>query len=70
MMQEPTTVGLSPAAHATLKALEAAGVFHRLVDAYRFGASLGLAHGGFDTGNTARITIFNVGSVDPDRTLF
>ena len=70
MIQEPTTVGLSANAHATLKTLEAAGVFHRLVDAYRFAASLGLAHGAYDTGNTGRVTIFNVGTVDPDRTLF
>jgi len=70
MIQEPTTIGLSPEQHANLRSLESAGVFHRLIDAYRFAAGLGMAHGGFDKSNQSRSTIFNVGTVDPDRTLY
>ena len=45
-------------------------MFHRLVDAYRFAASLGMAHGSLDKSNQSRGTIFNVGTLDPDRTLY
>ena len=65
---EPTTVGLSDAAHAQLKSLKDREYFAEMADAYRFAIGLALAHG-VAPGPVAgsRQTIFNVGTLDPDR---
>lgn len=70
MSPEPTTVGLSNAGLGVLRALETSGVFHRVLDAYRFAVGLGIAHGGFESGEFSRTTVFNIGTLDPDRSLF
>jgi hypothetical protein len=69
-MKEPVTVGLSASAHAHLTALESAGFFARMNDAYRFAIALGLSHESFDNSERNRRTIFNVGSLDPDRSIY
>lgn len=72
--KEPTTIGLSEQAHAMLKRLaedKQNGNFAEMADAYRFGIALALAHGvvpGEITGQ--RTTIFNVGTIDPDRQIY
>jgi len=66
---EPSTIGLSEEGRQTLLKLDEAKIFPRMLDAYRFAIALGLAHGGFDDGDTQRRTIFNVGSLDPDGSL-
>jgi hypothetical protein len=68
---EPTTVGLSDSAHVKLKRLKEEGHFADMTDAYRFGIALALAYGvtpGITSGS--RQTIFNVGTLDPDKSLF
>lgn len=68
---EPTTVGLSDSAHVKLKRLKEEGHFADMTDAYRFGIALALAYGvtpGIASGS--RQTIFNVGTLDPDKSLF
>jgi hypothetical protein len=70
MISEPTTVGISNSGLSVLRALETSGVFHRVLDGYRFAVGLGIAHGGFEAGDFSRVTVFNVGTLDPDRTLF
>lgn len=68
-MEEPTTVGLSQAGHERLKELKSNGYFDEMADAYRFAIALALAHGAIAE-PAARGTIFNVGSLDPDRTIY
>ncbi len=67
-MDEPTTVGLTHHGHERLKQLKAAGYFADMTDAYRFAIALGLAHGSMSDPAT-RETIFNVGTLDPDRSI-
>lgn len=69
-MREPVTVGLSASAHVHLSALESGGFFIRMTDAYRFAIALGLSHESFDTSERNRRTIFNVGTLDPDRSIY
>ena len=69
-MKEPVTLGLSDNAHAHLVELEEDGFFARMSDAYRFAIALGISHGALDTRKLIRRTIFNVGSIDPDRSIF
>ena len=69
-MKEPVTVGLSASAHAHLTALESGGFFARMADGYRFAIALGLSHDSLDTGERNRRTIFNVGTLDPDRSIY
>jgi hypothetical protein len=69
-MKEPTTLGLSASAHAHLTALADGGYFARMTDAYRFAIALGLSHDGLDTSDRSRRTIFNVGTLDPDRSIY
>lgn len=68
---EPTTIGLSEKAHALLKRLaedKRNGHFAEMADAYRLGIGLALAHGVVpDEVPTPRTTIFNVGTLDPDK---
>lgn len=69
-MKEPVTVGLSANAHAHLVGLENGGFFARMSDAYRFAVALGLSHESLDNSERPRKTIFNVGSLDPDRSIY
>jgi Arc/MetJ-type ribon-helix-helix transcriptional regulator len=67
-MDEPTTVGLTRHGHERLQQLKTAGYFADMADAYRFAIALGLAHGSIAEPAT-RETIFNVGTLDPDRSI-
>jgi hypothetical protein len=69
-MEEPTTVGLSAAGHDGLARLKEDGYFAEMQDAYRFAIALGLAHGRESSGSGKRATIFNVGTLDGDRSLY
>lgn len=69
-MKELVTVGLSAGAHAHLVALEKGGFFGRMADAYRFAIALGISHDALDASERSRKTIFNVGSLDPDRSIY
>lgn len=69
-MKEPVTVGLSINAHAHLVSLESEGFFSRMADAYRFAIALGVSHEAMDLTEHSRKTIFNVGSLDPDRSIY
>lgn len=72
--KEPTTIGLSERAHAMLKRLaedKQSGSFAEMADAYRFGIALALAHGVVpDEIEGQRRTIFNVGTLDPDKLIY
>lgn len=74
IIKEPTTIGLSDQAHAMLKRLaedKQNGNFAEMADAYRFGIALALAHGVIPDEITGqRTTIFNVGTLDPDRQIY
>lgn len=70
-MDEPTTVGLSDAAHAKLRQLKEDGFFAEMSEGYRFAVSLALANGIKPSKKkVSRGTIFNVGTLDPDQTLY
>ncbi len=73
-LKEPTTIGLSDKAHAMLKRLaedKLNGNFAEMADAYRFGIALALAHGVMpDEISGQRTTIFNVGTLDPDKQIY
>ncbi len=71
MEAEPITIGLSHSAHGKLQRLKEDRYFAEMADGYRFAIALALAHGISApkiSGN--RITIFNVGSLDPDRSIY
>lgn len=72
--KEPTTIGLSEQAHAMLKRLaedKQNGNFAEMTDAYRFAIALALAHGVMpDEIAGQRTTIFNVGTLDPDKQIY
>lgn len=73
-VNEPTTIGLSEGTHALLKKLaedKRNGHFAEMADAYRFGVGLALAHGVIPGEvPTPRTTIFNVGTLDPDKQIY
>lgn len=73
-LKEPTTIGLSDQAHAMLKHLaedKRNGNFAEMADAYRFGIALALAYGVEpDEISGQRTTIFNVGTIDPDKQIY
>ena len=66
---EPTTIGLSSSAHEKLKYLQEAGCFRELLDGYRFAIGLALVQNVDPPDIAKRVTIFNVGTVDPDQTI-
>lgn len=69
--EEPTTLGLSDDAHAKLKRLKENGYFAEMADAYRFAIGLALAYGvSPEAIKGSRQTIFNVGTLDPDRLIY
>jgi hypothetical protein len=67
---EPTQIGLSEKTHAKLVRLKEDGHFLEMVDAYKCGIALALAHGVLP-GEVPlpRRTVFSVATVDPDREL-
>jgi hypothetical protein len=71
---EPTTIGLSEDAHAMLKRLaedKRNGHFAEMADAYRLAIGLALARGVVpEEFSTPRTTIFNVGTLDPDKHIY
>lgn len=70
---EPTTVGLSRDGHDRLKELQGSGEFEEMADAYRFAIALALyrnADPGTSREGSDWTTIFNVGSLDADGSLF
>jgi len=66
---EPTTIGLSQSAHNKLKWLQEEQYFRDYLDGYRFAIGLALAQGIDPPDIEKRTTIFNVGTLDPDRSL-
>lgn len=71
--KEPTTIGLSDEAHAMLKRLtedKQNGTFAEMTDAYRFGIALAVAHGVIPEDVSSPRTIFNVGTLDPDKQIY
>lgn len=73
-VNEPITIGLSETAHVLLKHLaedKRNGHFAEMADAYRLGIGLALARGVIpDEISTPRATIFNIGTLDPDRLIY
>lgn len=69
-MDEPTTVGLSSDGHDRLRRLKEDGYFAEMADAYRFAVALALAHGAAPALAGSRGTIFNVGTLDPDKQVY
>lgn len=67
---EPVNVGIGKATHPKLQRLKEDGHFGDMVDAYRFAICLALAHGGATTDFDERQNVFNVGTVDPDRSIY
>ncbi|MFE0754299.1 hypothetical protein ACFW16_10125 [Inquilinus sp. NPDC058860] len=69
MTSDLITVGLSDAANDKLDELKEREIFAEKMDGYRFGVGLALAHGVIPPEFAKRVTLFNVGSLDPDQTL-
>jgi hypothetical protein len=67
---EPVNVGIGSAAHARLQRLKEDEYFADMMDGYRFAVGLALAHGGATTDFSERKNMFNVGSLDPDKSLY
>lgn len=74
LANEPTTIGLSERTHSLLKRLaedKRNGHFAEMADAYRLGIGLALAHGVIpEEIQPPRQTIFNVGTLDPDKQIY
>ena len=68
-IEEPTTIGLSEDAHEKLKWLKEEQHFRELLDGYRFAIGLALAQRVEPPEVQKRMTIFNVGTLDPDHSL-
>lgn len=69
-MDTQATVGLSAQGHDSLRGLKEDGYFSEMLDAYRFAIALGIAHEMKSSGSGSRSTIFNIGSLDPDKAIF
>jgi hypothetical protein len=67
---ELVNVGIAKSAHPKLQRLKEDGHFSEMVDAYRFALALALAHGGATSDFTERQNVFNIGTLDPDRSLY
>ena len=68
---EPTTVGLTNESHRILTNLtEVDGDFNQMMDGYRFAVGLAVARGGIVDKPISTRTMFNVGSLDPERILY
>jgi hypothetical protein len=71
MAKEPTTIGLSDTGHRKLQSLKEEGHFREMTDAYRFSIALALAHGVKPVDvKSGKKTIFNVGTLDPDGSVY
>lgn len=70
MGDEPVTIGLSNSAHGKLQRLKENAHFAELMDGYRLAIGLALAYGVDPSPLANRNTIFNVGSLDPDRSIY
>lgn len=70
-VKEPTTIGLTVETHNKLQKLKEDGFFGEMADAYRLAIALAIAHNAEppELAKT-RKTIFNVGTLDPERTLY
>ena len=68
-VNEPTTIGLSEQSHRNLKRLLEEKFFRELLDGYRFAIALALAQGVEPEEIKKRVTIFNVGTLDPDQSI-
>ena len=69
-METQATVGLSAQGHDNLRRLKEDGYFFEMLDAYRFAIALGIAHEMKGAGSGSRSTIFNIGSLDPDKAIY
>jgi hypothetical protein len=67
--QDLVNVGIAKSAHPKLQRLKEDGHFNEMVDAYRFAVALALAHGGATSDFSERQNLFNIGTLDPDRSL-
>jgi len=67
---EPVTIGLSNGAHGKLQRMKEDGHFAELMDGYRLAIGLALAYGVEPAIVTNRNTMFNIGSLDPDRSIY
>ena len=67
---EPVNVGIGKSAHTKLQRLKEDEHFAEMLDAYRFAIGLALAHGGATSDFDERQNLFNVGTLDPDRSLY
>lgn len=67
---EPVTIGLSNGAHGKLQRMKENAHFAELMDGYRLAIGLALACGADPAPVTNRNTMFNVGSLDPDRSIY
>lgn len=63
------TVGLSEKADDKLTELAELGIFNEKIDAYRFAIALAIAQGVIPLELEKRKTLYNVGSLDPDKKL-
>jgi len=71
MIIEPSTIGLSEKAHATLTKLKEDGFFAEMLDGYRFGISLALSKNIIPEEITgSKQTTFNIGSLDSDKSIY
>lgn len=70
-IKEPVTIGLGEKAHTALKGLKEQGFFAEMTDGYRFAIALALAHGAsVPKLGAGRTTFLNVGSLDPDQSIY
>jgi hypothetical protein len=67
---EPVNVGIGKSTHPKLQRLKEDGHFSEMLDAYRFAIGLALAHGGATADFSERQNLFNIGTLDPDRSLY
>jgi hypothetical protein len=66
----PTTIGLSDNAHRALQMFKEEKIFNEMVDGYRFAIALALSKSVSPPEVPVTQTIFNIGTLDPDRTLY
>lgn len=70
ILNEPTTIGLSDLSHKNLQLLKEEKVFREMADGYRFAVALALSKNITPNEVKNRQTIFNVGTLDPDKGLY
>ena len=70
LVEEPTNLGLSEDGHSKLKRFKEDGHFAEMADAYRFAIALALASGVRPPEVTAKVTVFGVATIDPDKEVY